>query len=444
MSAVMHPAAILDLIVRRRGALAIDALIVIASACYVALFLTVRGATNACFFVVVLLALLHLARQRAAFADAWRIDGSRVLFSALASLFVAAVAAKLLRGEFNHLDLNVPARFLLAGLLLLYLTAKRVRFVRLFAAVVPLATICALASALLNPRTMVGFEGRLVTSFVDPNTLGSYAVILSFMSLLTIDALGRSSPWRRAFAFSGVASGMVLAMHAGSRGGWLTILPLAALWLLVRRRRGVAPILWQGLVLFAIAISFAILVPNLSDRVFIVFREVRSWIDGSDSITSVGERLSFWMISLDLYSARPLTGYGWSAVTEQLARPEFAMAVSPKVIHTFTYSGPHSDLLMMALSHGAFGIAAYTGLLYVPAAFFWRRRATATGESRLACELGVCLVVGVFVCGLFNEMLSLKYLVSFYGLTVAGLAAQVLGEERAVGPSCPTPGGVRS
>jgi O-antigen ligase len=119
--------------------------------------------------------------------------------------------------------------------------------------------------------------------------------------------------------------------------------------------------------------------------------------------------------------------------TTQLARPELLAAAPPEIVELLEQGGPHNDLLTLALSHGVFGIAAFAALLFVPAAFFWRRRNTATGEARLACELGVCLVAGVLVCGLTNEMLSLKYLASFYGLTVAGLAAQVLGEQRTVG-----------
>jgi O-antigen ligase len=258
-------------------------------------------------------------------------------------------------------------------------------------------------------------------------------VILSFMSLLTVDALRRKSPWQRTLVFAGVASGLVLTTLASSRGGWFAIPPLAALWVLLRWRRGLAPIVWQGLALSAIAGLVAIMVPNLSDRLLIVIDEVRGWIDGSNPLTSVGDRLTMWMLGIDLYSARPLAGYGWPGVQAELIRPEYAMAVSPRVVHLLHFSGPHSDLLMMALSHGVFGIAAYAALLFVPAAYFWRRLATTTGESRLACELGLCLVTGVFVCGLFNEMLSLKYLVSFYGLTVAGLAAQVLGSNHATG-----------
>jgi O-antigen ligase len=99
----------------RRGATAIDLLVVAMLAIYVVLFLSVRGATNACLFVLVLFAIMHLARQGAAFAAAWRLDGSRVLVAALASLFTAAVIAKALRGEFPYAELDGPSRLLVSA-----------------------------------------------------------------------------------------------------------------------------------------------------------------------------------------------------------------------------------------------------------------------------------------------------------------------------------------
>jgi O-antigen ligase len=114
-----------------------------------------------------------------------------------------------------------------------------------------------------------------------------------------------------------------------------------------------------------------------------------------------------------------------------LTHPDFVTSASPRIVHDLAYGGPHNDLLTLALGHGVLGIAAYAALLLLPMAFFWRRLRTASGDARLACELGVCFTAGVLICGLTNEMLSLKYLCSFYGLTVAGLAAQVLGEDTA-------------
>jgi O-antigen ligase len=425
----------LDALVGQRGAPAMDILVVAALAGYVVLFLAVRSVTNACFFVLVLLALFHLAQQRTAFAAAWRLDGSRMLVAALGSVFAAAVAAKVLRGELTYTDLNAPSRFLLAGLLLLFLTAKRVRFVRVFAAVLPLATLAALGAVMLHTDTINRWQGRFATSFVDPNTLGSYAVILTFLTLLTAASPGERSPWRRALPWLGAASGLLLTMFAASRGAWLAILPLAALWLYFRSQLGIARLAWQGLAVLAIVALIAIVVPDVALRGIGSGDEIKGWVEGTNTVSPAGHRLSLWKLGLELFAASPLVGYGWSGVAAQLSRPEFAAAATPEIIYIFIYGGPHNDLLTMALGHGVFGIAAFAALLFLPAAFFWRRRAKATGDARLACELGVCLTTGVFVCGLTNEMLSLKYLVSFYGLTIAGLAAQILGEERGAASS---------
>lgn len=433
MSAVARPAIGLDALIGRRGAPAVDLLVVAALAGYVVLFLAVRRATNACFFFLVLLALLYLAQQRAAFAAAWRLEGSRMLVAALGSVFAAAVAAKLLRGQFDHVDLDGPSRYLLAGLLLLFLTAKRVQFVRIFAAALPLATLAALVAVLLHTDTANRWNGRFATSFVDPNTLGGYAVILTFLILLTAASRERSL-WRRALPWLGAAAGLVLTMYAASRGAWLAIPPLAALWLYLRLQQGAGRLAVQGLVVFGIVALVAVVVPDIALRGMAGSHEVRSWLDGTNPTTPAGQRLSVWQLGLELFAASPLAGYGSKAVqTTQLAHPELLSAAPPEIVHILAQGGPHNDLLTLALSHGVFGIAAFAALLFVPAAFFWRRRNTATGDARLACELGVCLVAGVLVCGLTNEMLSLKYLASFYGLTVAGLAAQILSEERTVG-----------
>lgn len=434
MSAVARPAIGLDALIGRRGAPAVDLLVIAALAGYVVLFLAVRRATNACFFVLVLLALLYLAQQRAAFAAAWRLEGSRMLVAALGAVFVAAVAAKLLRGQFDHVDLDGPSRYLLAGLLLLFLTAKRVQFVRIFAAVLPLATLVALAAVLLHTDAANRWNGRFATSFVDPNTLGGYAVILTFLILLTAASPGERSPWRRALPWLGAAAGLLLTTLAASRGAWLAIPPLAALWLYLRWQRGAARLAWQGLVVLGIVALVAVVAPDVALRGMAGGHEVRSWLDGTNPMTPAGQRLSVWQLGLELFAASPLAGHGSSAVpTALLARPELTSATPPEIIHILAQGGPHNDLLTLALSHGVFGIAAFAALLFVPAAFFWRRRNTAKGDARLACELGVCLVAGVLVCGLTNEMLSLKYLASFYGLTVAGLAAQILSEQRTVG-----------
>ncbi|HEX9182782.1 MAG TPA: O-antigen ligase family protein [Burkholderiales bacterium] len=428
---MIYPARALEALVDRRGSTALDALLVAALAGYVVLFLAVRGGTNACLLALFLLALLSWIWQPATIGAAWRLPGSWMMVAALSSVFMAAIIAKLLRGGIDYIDLDGPSRFWVAALVMLLLTAKRVQFVRIFATALPFATLAALVAVFLHTDTNNRWNGRFATSFVDPNTLGSYAVILTFLTLLTVASAGDNSPWRRTLPWLGAAAGLLLAMFAASRGAWLAIPPLAALWLYFRARHGIPRLAWQGLVVLGIVILIVVAVPEVALRGVVGGQDVRDWVDGSNPVTPAGHRLSIWKLGLQLFAASPLVGYGWSNVASQLARPEFATAAPAEILYILAEGGPHNDLLTLALSHGVFGIAAYAALLFLPMAFFWRRLRTATGDARLACELGVCYTAGVMVCGLTNEMLSLKYLCSFYGLTVAGLAAQVLGADPA-------------
>jgi hypothetical protein len=67
-----------------------------------------------------------------------------------------------------------------------------------FATALPFATLAALAGVFLRTDTASRWNGRFTTSFVDPNTLGSYAVILTFVMLATVASSNDRSQWRRA------------------------------------------------------------------------------------------------------------------------------------------------------------------------------------------------------------------------------------------------------
>lgn len=427
---------VIDAVVGRRGAPAVDGLVVACLVVYIAAFLAMRKVTNICFFILLLLAVVHFSRHRPAFKAAAAVEGSRLFITALASLFVAVVAGSLLRGQFDATDFDGPSRYMLAGLLLLFLLDKRIRFVQVFEVAGPVALILALLAGLFNPEVASRWGGRFATSFVDPNTLGSYAVILSFMTLLTLDALGKDALWLRVLKYAGIAAGLLLALLAASRGGWLAIVPLFALWFLFRFRLGSHRLTHQALLVAAVLAIGLLLLPDVSDRALSAIDEVKGWFDGTYSETDAEQRMGIWKLSLALFFERPFAGYGGAGLREQLARPEIAMLASPVTANLLLYGGPHNDLLGMLLGSGILGLAAFVLLLFAPMAFFWRRRAGAERDARLACELGICYATGVFICGLSNEMLSLKYLASFYGLTMAGLAAQVLGAcDRSATPS---------
>jgi hypothetical protein len=72
---------------------------------------------------------------------------------------------------------------------------------------------------------------------------------------------------------------------------------------------------------------------------------------------------------------------------------------------------------------------AYLATIFIPFMFFLKNITFLQTTDRKAVLIGLIYITGVFVSGLFNETLSLKYLCSFYGLMIACLTSQVLFEK---------------
>lgn len=427
---------IIDAVVSRREGVIPDLVLLVALMTYLIGFLAIHRATNLGFIILFLLALVYAFRHWARIRATMATQGAVFLMVALASLFFVVLTGMLFRGNFAAADLDGPSRYLLAALLLLYFCDKGVRLVPVFSIGAPIALILGLLAAMTNPEAASRWGGRFATSFVDPNTLGSYAVILSFMTLLTMNAPGRVMAWVRPLGYAGIVAGALVATLAASRGGWLAAGPLLLLWVVFRSRYGALPMARQLLLILAVVGIGVMLVSSVAERAGGATDQVRAWLDGSNTETAAGQRLSIYKLAGALIAGKPLTGYGNAGVAAYLALPESATVASPTIKMILIYSGPHNDLLDMLLASGILGAVSFVLLLFGPMVFFWRHRLAADHNVRLASELGVFLTVGVFVCGLTNEMLSLKYLASFYGVTIAALAAQIL--RATLGPVAPS------
>jgi O-antigen ligase len=108
------------------------------------------------------------------------------------------------------------------------------------------------------------------------------------------------------------------------------------------------------------------------------------------------------------------------------------IAANETAINTMALTGPHSDILSKLLSAGIIGLVAYFSLLLIPSMIFWQHRYALNADIQMASRIGLYYICGVFIAGLTNEQLSLKYLCTFYGLMVATLLAQVLYKSSAV------------
>ena len=400
-------------------------------------YLSVRHGIHACLFLLVLLASCNLlensAPYREATTDPWVI---RLLF-AFSGLLLATLITQALNRSLYLPSFDGPSKIFLAALVFLFLRTRAISFARVLEFALPIGLLAVYLVILSYPDTSAQWDGpfatgRFATRFVDPNSLGSQSLILTMLCIFSIGLFGREKPWLLLLKLTGIAVGIYIALNAQSRGSWLAIPPLLILWLILcfsrtHISRPVQIVVPAAIFLGAIAVM-ALGYENstiLSSRGNFAFDNLVDWQQGKNLDSPIGIRLSIWKIGLALVQESPWIGFGENGFKSLLLNHPLNIPANRSAIDTLNFAGAHSDILAKLLSMGAIGLIAYLATMLIPWLYFWTQRGHSHADTRAAAHLGLYFITGVFVCGLTNEMLSLKYLCSFFGLMIAGLAADV-------------------
>ena len=348
---------------------------------------------------------------------------------------MSVLLSQVFRGAIHFAAFDGPSRLLLAGIILLFLKQLNIPYIKILSIAIPVGLICVFLSVQLNPGAYWG--ERYAIYFVDPNTLGSQTFILGLLSFLMI-GWGRKSILLIALQVLGGLLGLYVSIGSGSRGGWLTA-PFIFLLILFLRFGDIAHAgqsqkqkMWLQTIAVCIAIGFVFLMgfyfsEKLSTRIISGYFEILNWFTGANLDTSAGTRLSMWKFSFQFANESLLFGYGEEKnMMQTLQNSSLNIPANETAINTMALTGPHSDILSKLLSAGIFGLGAYLSLLFVPFFIFWQYRNALDFNTKQAARIGLFYITGVFIAGLCNEQLSLKYLCTFYGLMLATLLAQVL------------------
>lgn len=398
-------------------------------------FLTVRHGVHVSLFVLLLVAAYHF----------WCIGLKNIQFDypqdifilfIFSGLFLSVLISQIFRGAIHPAAFDGPSRILFAGIVFVFLKQLNIPYIKILSIAIPLGLICIFFSLQMNPGAYWG--ERYAIYFVDPNTLGSQAFILGLISILMIGLAQDRSRVLMAFQVAACAAALYISIGSGSRGAWLTAPFIFFIMLVLRvgdiriahhsqKRR-----LW----LQTIAICSTILVvflmgfffsDALSGRIIGGYYEIKNWFTGVELWTSAGTRLSIWKFSFLFANESLLFGYGEEKnMMQVLQNSPLNIPIHETAINTMALTGPHSDILSKLLSAGIFGLLAYLSLLALPFIIFWRHRNALDLDTKTASRVGLYYITGVFIAGLSNEQLSLKYLCTFYGLMIATLLAQVL------------------
>jgi O-antigen ligase len=413
----------------------LDWFVILAIFMFPVTFLTVRHGVHVSLFALLLMAAYYIGRVK---PKNIQLDYPRDLFILLifSGLFFSVLLSQIFRGAIHLAAFDGPSRILIAGIVFLFLKQLNIPYIKILRIALPVGLICVFFELKINPSVYWG--DRFATYFVDPNTLGTQSFLLGFLSFLMI-CFGRGdSKILLLLQVLGGALGIYISIGSGSRGAWLTLPFLLILMLFLRLgdifladQSKKSQMRIQTIVIFISILAVVLLgflySEKFSSRVISGYFEIYNWFSGANLDTSAGTRLSMWKFSFQFANESLLFGYGEEKNMMQVLQgsPLNALA-NATAINTMALTGPHSDILSKLLSAGIVGLAAYLLLLATPFYIFWQHRNSKNADKKLASRIGLYYIIGVFIAGLSNEQLSLKYLCTFYGLMAATLLAQIL------------------
>jgi len=391
------------------------------------LFMWVRHGVHIALYGTLLIFVYELATSS---SKSYWSKKSLLIFFSLSSIFIATALQQILTGNFNENAFDGPSRLLIAGIIFLYLRQKNIDYFRIIEISIPIGLVLLAVYLQINQKYFWG--QRWANSFVDPNSLGSQATILSLLCILTIDLNSRRTI--NLLKLIGMLCGFYISINTESRGGWSTLPAMIACWLIIKFKENSAIHLDKNQ-LSVIFITFSSLIVGvitlialndvIHNRLLLTINEVTTWLKNPTIYTSAGSRLSMWVASAQLITENWM-GYGDLVVKDIATKHPLNFGIHQNGVKDLIQAGPHSDILSKGLSLGIFGIFSYLSLIFFPLFIFFKSVTASNFISSKAAQMGCIYISGVFVSGLFNETLSLKYLCSFYGLMIACLAADVL------------------
>jgi O-antigen ligase len=391
------------------------------------LFLSLKGWTNVTFLFLFLFALYDVYRRPQIYWPLWADRRVAWLTAALASAFIAILISQTLRWDFHPQAYDAPLRPLAGILVLLFLTAHRINFVKLFQWTCPLAVLICGAELLVNPDPYHLWGGRLSNYFVDPLSLGQYMLLLGVLSVFMINLVEKDGMIAIVLKVAAFITGLVVSVLTESRSAWLAAPLFFLVWIFAVARIRNVSVIATGVVVLLIVCTLAYLyVPPIHLRLHSALNDYRHYFDGGTRDTSGGLRLSLIRAAWHLFLTQPLYGFGDGGTPPLQSIPSIRPFYTELLQYALVHNGAHNELSQNMIRSGIFGVISTLLMFGVPLVLFLRAVSSRIREVFAAGVVGLGYIVGVFCFSLTTEAFALKYLATFYALMVAALAAQII------------------
>lgn len=394
-----------------------------------ALSLTVPTGYSFASIVILLSAIAHQSVSARKYPYRSYLTGSAklvLLFFILYGAFWIGDAA--VRGE-GVRAFDRPSRFLLASFCLIAIARTRIQPTGFWMGL-SLGSIGAGVIAFWQ----VFVEGlSRAGGFAQINKFGAIAMLMGLMCVaglmwaheLSSSRLKRFSALT--FLCLGATGGISAGLLSGSRGALFAVIPalLAGAW--ASRRTGYARgYLLSGLVLGSsvAALAYLISVTGIDSRVISGIQQLHSYMNDNSTQGSIGLRLEMWKGAAQLFTARPLIGWGEVAYVREMHELGQAGLINPE---TSRFSHAHNDWMNVLAKKGIIGAAILLGTYGLPLLYFIRmarKYLMSTDRDRSFFGLAIAGIIfssGFMAVGVSQVSFSHNIGVMVYGFTVAVL-----------------------
>lgn len=388
---------------------------------YPILLLTLRGGMNWMFGVLLIVALVHLFRDRQAFSDSLNFPLSAMLMIAMASPVIAILLSQSFHTDFNARPYDGVSRLLLAIPILLVLRKVDIKLLGIIQYAFPLGAIGAFIAIKLYSINELQ-EGFAATYFLNHIHLGDLALMLGALSALSIHWMRKDPFWVVALKVIGLLVGLYVSAKSSARGGWVALPFFLFIWFYFRSRS--KPWLKIGVAAsLALVLSVAsyFLLHTIRSRIDLIYTDLLAFNSGNLD-TSIGIRLQLWKAALHLFWENPFFGVGadgFKAAMQELVSSGYITPTAGE----FGGAEVHNEILAHLVRFGIFGLISILLVYLVPLFLFLRLARTQLQPKRTAAVMGVFLVAGFFIFGLTVEIFNLKMTIAFFSLTLAVLFA---------------------
>ncbi len=387
------------------------------------LALTVQGAANVFFYLLLLSGLMGIGRRciygGEKFSQLWRAYWPLSL--AMGGILCAILINHIASGHFVGRTYDAPFRLALFPCLLWALLQLPVsRMKQLQWSLIGGAFYSAINMYLI---TKAGTIREHLGYFIPLIAFSEMSLLLGVFSVISIGWNDRNEKALIILKLLAGCAGLYGAYLSQSRGAWIAVPAFIVLaFFLSKTLRIIHKVV--------LSVSLIILLGGVfysggiaRDRIEAAKNDISQYEGKNNSDTSLGIRFQLWYGSWVLFNENPMLGVSRERFPGALQELSKRQIISPTAA---TLPHSHNEILYNMATLGLFGWCAIVALYLIPGYYFLREIGDPDVMVRSAAGMGLSLCLGYFIFGLADVMFMWGICNTFYVVSVAVFFAFIL------------------